>query len=102
MDGDLEYQVMELAASRRLGQLSDKELMVELQELLAAHGDEPAEAEAAVRRAFEENLLTRGEAEILLGPIQRNSTPPMERWLRAARRPRNPPTDPHAAKRWGL
>lgn len=101
MDGDLEYQVMELAASRGLGQLSAKELMVLLQELLAAHGEEPSEAESAVRRAYTENLLSRDEAEILLGPIQGKSAQPGHRVLRSKRPPENPPTDPSAAKRWG-
>ena len=101
MDGDLEYQVMDLAASMGLGQLSAKELMVLLQELLAAHVKEPVEVEAAVRRAYTENLLSQDEAEVLLGPIQGKTAQTGQRVLRSKRPLRNPPTDPHAAKRWG-
>ena len=102
MDGDLEYQVMELAASRGLGQLSNKELMVLLQELLAERGDEPAEAEAVVWRAYEEHLLKWDEVETMLGSITVKPTPPgLSRTLQSTEPPKLAPTGPHAAKRWG-
>lgn len=100
---DLEYRVLELTASRQVGQLSTKELMVMLQELLAAHSEGPAEAENAMWRAYEEGLLSRREVEILLGPIQEKPVPPgVRRQVRGVTHPELSSDDPHAEKRRGM
>lgn len=100
---DLEYRVLELTASRQVGQLSTKELMVMLQELLAAHSEVPAEAENAMWRAYEEGLLSRREVEILLGPIGVKRFPPgAHRVKRGVRHPEQSSDDPHAEKRRGM
>lgn len=99
---DLEYRVLELTASRQVGQLSTKELMVLLQELLAAHSEVPAETEDAVWRAYEEDLLSRREVEILLGPIREKPVPPgVRRQVRGVAHPELSSDDPHAEKRRG-
>lgn len=104
MDGpDLEYEVLELTGSRRFGQVSAKEMMVMLQELLAAHSEVPAETEDAVWRAYEEGLLSRREVEILLGPIGVKQFPPgAHRVKRGAPHPEQSFDDPHAEKRRGM
>lgn len=100
---DLEYRVLELTASRQVGQLSTKELMVILQELLAAHGEGSTEAEDAVWRTYEEGLLSRREVEILLGPIGVKQFPPgAHRVKRGVRHPEQSSDDPHAEKRRGM
>lgn len=93
---DLDYQVMELAASRQAGQLSTKEMMLALHELVAEHGEE---AEAAVETVHKQLMLSAEETEQLLGltprPPGTPGRPP------SSRPPLRRPEDPDEAKRWG-
>lgn len=74
-----------------------------LQELLAAHSEEPEEAEEAVWRVYEEGLLSRREVEILLGPIGVKQFPPgAHRVKRGVPHPEQSSDDPHAEKRRGM